>query len=86
MKQTQSSCLGCAVILIVLGMLGLCSTVFDLGRSNRAIIQLFFLLANAFGSVPKFSMITIGAGILIFLVTFLMNEINRGKTEAGQKK
>lgn len=73
-------------MLIALGVVGLCSTTFDLGRSNRAIIQLFFLLGDVFGSVPKFSLITIGAGVLIILAVFLMNEINRGKTEAGQKK
>ncbi len=86
MKQIQSSCLGCAAVLIVLGILGLLSTVINLGSSNRAIIQLFFQLANSFGSVPKFSIVTIGAGILIILAIFLINELQQNKEEAKEKR
>lgn len=80
MKQLQSNCLGCSILLIVLGVMGLISTFFDLGSSNRAVIQLFFLLANVFGSVPKFSLITIGVGVLMILVIFLFNEMRKPET------
>jgi hypothetical protein len=86
MKQIQSSCLGCAGVLIVLGILGLLSAVVNLGSSNRAIIQMFFLMANSFGSVTKFSIITIGAGVLIILAVFLINELQQSKAEAKEKR
>ena len=86
MKQIQSSFLGCSVLLITLGALGLLSTVVDLGSSNRAIFQLFFGLANSFGSVFKFSIITIGAGLLIILVIFLVNEMGKSAPEKQEKK
>ncbi len=86
MKQVQSSCLGCAGVLIVLGIFGLLSTFVNLGSSNRAIWVLFFQLANSFGSVPKFSLITIGAGVLIILAVFLINELQQSKEEAKEKR
>jgi hypothetical protein len=85
MKQIQSSCFGCSLVLITLGILGLLSTVVNLSSSNRAIFQLFFGLANSFGSVTKFSIITIGVGVLIILAVFLINEF-QNKAEVKEKR
>ena len=86
MKQVQSSCLGCSLVLITLGVLGLLSTVVNLGNSNRAILVMFFTLANSFGSVTKFSIITIGAGLLFIMVIALINEMSKGKVEEDGKR
>ncbi len=77
MKQIQSSCLGCGGLLVVLGLFGLLSTVVDLGSSNRAVWVAFVTLANNFGSVPMFSIMTIVFGILIILFIILLNELRK---------
>ncbi|MEW6401183.1 MAG: hypothetical protein AB1649_05250 [Chloroflexota bacterium] len=84
MKQLESSGIGCAMILITLGALGLLSTVVDLGSSNRAIWVLFEGLAGMFGSMTMFSILAIGVGLLIILFIFLAKEISSGKEEKAQ--
>ena len=59
MKQIQSSGFGCGFLLITVGVLGWLTTVLDMGTSNRAIFQIFFELAENFGSVSTFSLIVL---------------------------
>ena len=84
MKQIQSSCLGCGVLLIVMGIVGLLSTVMNVGTSHRESWLLFFGLAKSFGSVPMFSIITIVFGILIIVFIYLLNELRQ--SDAGKKE
>ncbi len=86
MKQIQSSGLGCGFLLITVGALGLLSTVINLGSSNRAIFQIFFDLAENFGSVTTFSLLTIGVGVLLILVFMLLGELTRGNTGGKDKR
>lgn len=86
MKQIQSSGLGCGFLLITVGALGLLSTVINLGSSNRAIFQIFFDLAENFGSVTTFSLLTIGVGVLLILVFMLLGELTRGNTGRKDKR
>ena len=85
MKQIQSSGLGCGFLLITVGALGLLSTVINLGSSNRAIFQIFFDLAENFGSVTTFSLLTIGVGVLLILVFMLLGELTRCNTGGKDK-
>ena len=75
MKQIQSSGFGCGFLLITVGVLGWLSTVVDMGTSNRAIFQIFFELAENFGSVSTFSLIVIGIGVMVILVAMLIGEL-----------
>lgn len=86
MKYIQSSCLGCGVLMIFMGIVGLLSMVMNVGSSNRTSWQLFFGLARSFGSVPKFSIITIALGILLILFIYLLNEYRNSNPEDNQKK
>ena len=86
MKQIQSSGFGCGFLLITLGVLGLLSTVVNLGTSNRAIFQIFFELAKNFGSVTTFSLIVIGAGVVVILVVMLIGELTRGDTDTHDRR
>lgn len=84
MKQIQSS--GNGFLLITVGVLGLLATVVNLGSSNRAIFQIFFELAENFSSVTTFSLITIGAGVLVSLAVMLISELTRGNTHTEAKR
>ena len=75
MKQIQSSGFGCGFLLITVGVLGWLTTVLDMGTSNRAIFQIFFELAENFGSVSTFSLIVIGIGVMVILVAMLIGEL-----------
>lgn len=75
MKQIQSSGFGCGFLLITVGVLGWLTTVLDMGTSNRAIFQIFFELAENFGSVSTFSLIVIGVGVMVILVAMLIGEL-----------
>ena len=75
MRQIQSSGFGCGFLLITVGVLGWLSTVVDMGTSNRAIFQIFFELAENFGSVSTFSFIVIGVGVMVILVAMLIGEL-----------
>jgi hypothetical protein len=86
MKQIQSSGFGCGFLLITVGVLGLLSTVVNLGSSNRAIFQIFFELAKNFGSVTTFSLLTIGVGVIVILVIMLIGELTRGETDTRHKR
>ena len=86
MKHIQSSCLGCGVLMIVMGIVGLLSIVMDVGTSNRTSWQLFFGLAKSSGSVPKFSIIAIILGILLIAFIYLLNEYRNSKPEDKAKK
>ena len=86
LKQIQSSCLGCGVLMIIMGILGLLSTVMNVGSSNRTSWQLFFGLAKSFGSVPIFSIVTIVLGILLILFIYLLNEYRKTEAEEKAKK
>ena len=86
LKQIQSSCLGCGVLMIIMGIVGLFSTVMNVGSSNRTSWQLFFGLAKSFGSVPIFSIVTIVLGILLILFIYLLNEYRKTEAEEKAKK
>lgn len=86
MKQIQSSGIGCGFLLITVGVLGLLSTVMDLGTSNRAVFQIFFELAQNFGSVTAFSFITVGVGVLTLLLVMLIGELAKGDADASSKR
>ena len=75
MKQIQSSGFGCGFLLITVGVLGWLTTILDMGTSNRAIFQIFFELAEYFGSVSTFSLIVIGVGVMVILVAMLIGEL-----------
>lgn len=75
MKQIQSSGFGCGFLLITVGVLGWLTTILDMGTSNRAIFQIFFELAENFGSVSTFSLIVIGVGVMVILVAMLIGEL-----------
>jgi hypothetical protein len=76
-KQVKSYAIGCGGLLITLGLLGLLSMVLDLGTSRRAIWVLFMGLANSFGSVLLFSILTIFVGGLLIAVVFLIEELRK---------
>ena len=69
-----------------MGVLGLLSTVINLGTSNRAIFQIFFELAKNFGSVTTFSLIVIGVGVVVILVVMLIGEVIRNQREREEQK
>ena len=78
MERIRSGCLGCGSLLMTLGIIGLISTFANLGESRRAILVIFYDLANRFGSVSVFSIITILAGLLLIILVFLEKELRSG--------
>ena len=86
MKNVQSSCLGCGVLMIFMGIVGLLSMVMDIGTSNRTSWQLFFGLAKSSGSVPRFLIISIVLGILLIAFIYLLNEYRNSQPEDKGKK
>jgi|GEM_PF-2466979 hypothetical protein len=86
MDRIRSGFFGCGTFLVVLGGVGLLSTFVDMGSSNRAVWAIFYGLADTFGSVTMFSVLTIGVGIILFLLIFLDKEIREGMAEEERKK